>query len=118
MTFSANKFSKKPFSGLLKITFASALAMSFSSTTFADEGRSVYQNSCGTCHGAGIMGAPKYGSKDDWAPRLAQGVAKLEEHAIKGFRGKKGFMPAKGGNAGLSDEQVKAAVAHMLASTK
>ena len=61
------------------------------------------------CHGGTIPGAPVVGKKDDWAPRIAKGKETLHKHAIEGFNA----MPAKGGNAGLSDDEVKAAVDYM-----
>ena len=44
----------------------------------------------------------------DLAPRLAQGSATLYKHAIEGYTGSKGMMPARGGGASLSDDEVKA----------
>ena len=52
------------------------------------------------------------------ANTLAQGKPTLYEHAIKGYQGKAGVMPAKGGNAGLPDADVKAAVDYMVAQAK
>ena len=46
---------------------------------------------------AGIAGAPKVGDKAAWGPRIAQGKETLYNHAIQGFTGKTGVMPAKGG---------------------
>jgi cytochrome c5 len=69
---------------------------------------------CAVCHGAGIAGAPKVGDKAAWAPRIAQGLPTLEKHAIGGFQGKSGVMPAKGGRVELSDELIRATVAHMV----
>jgi cytochrome c5 len=43
--------------------------------------------------------APKPGDKADWGPRIAQGKDTLYKHAIEGFNGAKGAMPARGGNA-------------------
>jgi cytochrome c5 len=60
------------------------------------------------------MGAPKTGDKTAWQPRMAQGKATLYQHAIGGIR----TMPAKGGNASLSDADVKAAVDYLLAQAK
>jgi cytochrome c5 len=74
----------------------------------------VFEQVCSTCHGAGIAGAPKAGDKAAWGPRIAEGKATLYDHALKGFQGKSGVMPAKGGRADLSDELVKQAVDHML----
>jgi cytochrome c5 len=77
-------------------------------------GTEVFEQVCSTCHGAGIAGAPKAGDKAAWGPRIAEGKATLYDHALKGFQGKSGVMPAKGGRADLSDELVKQAVDHML----
>jgi cytochrome c5 len=70
------------------------------------------------CHGTGLAGAPKPGDKANWAPRIKQGTATLYDHAIKGFTGAAGMMPAKGGRMDFSDDQVKAAVDHMVAASK
>ncbi|MDK6080199.1 c-type cytochrome [Massilia varians] len=83
----------------------------------ADAGKNVYNAACIACHGAGIAGAPKLGDKAAWTARVAQGNAVLYEHAIKGFQGKAGVMPPKGG-AAVSDADVKAAVDYMVASAK
>ena len=83
----------------------------------AETGKTLYNSACIACHGAGIAGAPKLGDKANWAPRLAQGSAVLYEHAIKGFQGKAGFMPPKGGST-APDAEVKAAVDFMIASSK
>ena len=84
----------------------------------AASGEGVYKNGCVACHGAGIAGAPKVGDKAAWTARLAQGKPLLYEHAIKGYQGKGGVMPAKGGNAALTDADVKLAVDYMVASSK
>lgn len=84
----------------------------------ADKGKAVFDTSCAACHGTGIAGAPKLGDKAAWKDRLAKGNAKLYENAIKGFQGKTGFMPPKGGNPALSDADVKAAVDYMVSQVK
>jgi len=66
------------------------------------------------CHGAGIAGAPKFGDKAAWAPRLKSGLDALHASALKG----KGAMPPKGGNGALSDAEVTAAVDYMAAAAK
>ena len=76
-------------------------------------GKDVYGAVCTTCHGAGIAGAPKFGDAGAWGPRIAQGAATLYDHAIKGYQGKAGVMPAKGGNTDLDDVEVQRAVAFM-----
>lgn len=81
-------------------------------------GKSTYNKTCALCHGAGVAGAPKPGDKADWAPRIAQGMDTVYKHAIEGFTGSKGAMPARGGGASLTDEQVKAAVDFMVNQSK
>ena len=80
------------------------------------DGKKVFDGACAACHGAGIAGAPKFGDKAAWAPRIAQGSATLYQHALNGFQGKSGVMPPKGGSLNLSDAEVKAAVDTMVAA--
>ncbi len=80
----------------------------------AVDGKATYDTTCAVCHAAGVAGAPKLGDKPVWAPRIAQGIDTLYQHAINGFQGTVGFMPAKGGNASLADDAVKAAVDHLV----
>jgi cytochrome c5 len=80
----------------------------------AANGKTVFDQTCSVCHGAGIAGAPKAGDKEAWAPRLKQGTDALHQSALKG----KGAMPAKGGNASLSDADVQAAVDYMVGLVK
>lgn len=79
-------------------------------------GEQVYNAACFACHGAGIAGAPKFGDAAAWASRRAKGVATLNKHALEGFQGQAGVMPAKGGRADLSDEEIIAAVAFISGS--
>jgi cytochrome c5 len=83
-----------------------------------DKGKAVYDSTCVACHGAGVAGAPKFGDKAAWKDRIAQGNAKLYEHALTGFQGKAGFMPPKGGNTALPDGDVKAAVDYVVSKSK
>jgi len=77
-------------------------------------GKEVYAASCGMCHDAGMMGAPKPGDKAAWEARVAQGVDVMTQKSIEGFAG----MPARGGNASLTDEEVANAVAWMADTVK
>lgn len=77
-------------------------------------GKKVYGSVCALCHAANVAGAPKPGDKADWGPRIAQGKELLYKHALEGFTGVKGMMPAKGGSTTLTDDEVKAAVDHMV----
>jgi cytochrome c5 len=80
----------------------------------AAEGKSVYDQTCHVCHGTGLAGSPKFGDKGAWAPRISTGMDKLYNAALHGLNA----MPPKGGNASLTDAQVKAAVDYMVAAAK
>ena len=78
------------------------------------EGKVIYEGVCHTCHAAGLLGAPKFGDKAAWGPRIAKGTATLHQHALQGFNA----MPAKGGNADLLDVKVTNAVDYMVSQSK
>lgn len=77
-------------------------------------GPQVYNEACIACHGSGIGGAPIIGDAAAWQARAAQGADTLYEHALVGFTGTSGFMPAKGARMDLSDDEVRAAVDYMV----
>lgn len=78
-------------------------------------GPQVYNAACNACHGNGVGGAPITGDVAAWAPRIAQGIDVLNDHAINGFDGDAVTpMLAKGGRADLSDQEVIDAVAYMV----
>lgn len=77
------------------------------------DGGVIYQNLCSACHANGAGGAPAP-TAAAWAPRIAQGLDVLVKHATEGFQGQAGIMPARGGNARLTDEQVAASVQYMV----
>jgi cytochrome c5 len=77
-------------------------------------GTELFEQTCSTCHGPGIAGAPKAGDKAAWASAIGEGKATLYEHAIKGYQGSTGIMPPKGGRTDVPDDLVKQAVDHML----
>ena len=76
-------------------------------------GEKIAQANCAMCHASGLMNAPKIGDTGQWGPRIAQGKDMLVSNAINGIR----TMPAKGGNASLTDEEVAAAVVYMANSS-
>jgi len=78
------------------------------------DGKKVYDTTCMVCHGTGVAGAPKFGDRAAWAPRVKTGIDALYAASLKG----KGAMPAKGGATTLSDADVKAAVDYMAAAAK
>lgn len=83
-----------------------------------EQGKTIWEGTCRTCHLNGIGGAPVFGSKPMWAPRIAKGIDTLIAHAQNGFEGNEGFMPARGGNTALSDADVAAAVRYMVAGSQ
>lgn len=78
-------------------------------------GDQIVASTCSGCHGAGVLGAPKIGDKGEWNKRkgAAGGLDGLVAHALAG----KNSMPPRGGNADLSDAEVKSAVEAMLKQT-
>lgn len=80
----------------------------------ADDGKAVYTQICRACHATGVAGAPIFGDKAAWSERLGAGVDGLLQSALRG----KGGMPPKGGNPGLTDSQVRAAVEYMISQSK
>jgi len=77
-------------------------------------GPQVYNSACIACHSTGVGGAPIVGDAAVWTDRVAQGITVLKRHAVVGFTGATGFMPAKGGRMDLSDGEIEAAVDYML----
>jgi cytochrome c5 len=77
-------------------------------------GNELFESVCKTCHGTGLAGAPKAGDKSAWAARIAAGKPTLYQHALNGYNGKTGIMPAKGGRADLPDDLIKQGVDYMV----
>jgi cytochrome c5 len=76
-------------------------------------GEATYKQVCVACHAAGVAGAPKFGDKGAWAPRIAQGMPVLYTSALHG----KNAMPPKGGSS-APDADIKAAVDYMVGAAK
>lgn len=72
-------------------------------------GEQVTNEICIACHGTGALGSPKIGDAGAWGSRIGQGYDTLVKHALDGIRA----MPARGGNADLSDTEVISAVVYM-----
>ena len=77
-------------------------------------GEKIYNKICSACHASGVAGAPKFGDQAAWKDRIAEGLPTLEQHAINGYDG----MPARGGDSGLSDADVKDAVSYMVEKSR
>ncbi len=96
---------------LALLGFAASTALLMASQALAADGKVVYNKSCAVCHAAL---SPKLSDKAAWEPRLKQGTDALVASVLKG----KGAMPARAGNATLSDDDIKASVDYMLAQLK
>ena len=100
--------------GEVRIDSSIVVASSENSEKVARSGEEIYNANCQGCHSSGVMGAPKYASLEDWAPRIDLGLEKLTLSAIAG----KGGMPAKGTCMDCSDNEIKLTVQYMLDSLK
>lgn len=96
--------------GQVNVIGAEAAAAQTAATSTANTPASIYENNCKMCHGAGVAGAPKFGNKADWAPRIAQGLDTLVKAAITGIRA----MPPKGNCLKCTPEEIKATVEYMI----
>ncbi|WP_456296518.1 cytochrome c5 family protein [Vibrio sp. AK197] len=74
------------------------------------DGATVYGTFCIACHGSGVSGAPIKGKAEDWSARIAQGKDVMKDHAINGFNA----MPARGTCMDCSDDEIVAAIEHMI----
>jgi cytochrome c5 len=83
------------------------------STATAAAAPALFTSTCSACHATGAAGAPKLGDKAAWAPRIAQGIDTLVQHAISG----KGAMPPRGGS-NASDAEIRQVVTYMVNAAK
>jgi cytochrome c5 len=77
-------------------------------------GEAIYNRLCQACHATGVAGAPLFGNKEAWAPRIALGMDALLQTAIAG----KGAMPPRGTCADCSDADLKAAIEYMVSKAQ
>lgn len=96
------------------VTTAPVAAAAAPVAAAAVDGAAIYAKGCNACHAAGVAGAPKFGDKAAWAPRIATGLDAMTATVIKG----KGAMPPRGAQAAASDAELRAAVQHMVAAAK
>lgn len=97
----------------LLIGGATAAATAAGAPVDGAKGEKIYKATCMACHGAGVLGAPKFGDKAAWTPRVAKGKPALYANAINGFK----MMPPRGGNPALKDDELKAVVDYMIAKS-
>ena len=99
---------------------AAALAKASAQAAYGGttDGKTIFDNLCTACHTNGVGNAPTL-DHSHWDARLAQGKEVLYKHALEGFTGPDGgVMPPKGGNPGLTEEQIKATVDWMTSNLK
>ena len=84
------------------------------------DGETVFNGLCVNCHGVAALASmiPQAGDAAAWGPRIEKGIETLYKHALHGFTGDMGMMPAKGGNPALSDDEVKAAVDYIVSKVQ
>ena len=103
----------RPFGEVCVVGFECAPGTVTSKTTAAavggKSGEEVYNTFCFACHSTGVGGAPKLGSAEDWAPRLAKGMDAMWETTVTGL----GAMPPKGTCMACTDEEMQAAIDYM-----
>jgi len=75
-------------------------------------GGQVYQEFCALCHEPGFDGAPRIGDRAAWLPRTRLGLDPMVRVAIRGH----GTMPPRGGQANLSDDELRNAVIYMISA--
>lgn len=98
-------------------TDAASLATSApaaASAASSDPGEATYNRVCQACHATGAAGAPLFGNKEAWEPRIAQGMDTLLQTAING----KGAMPPRGTCADCSDDDLRVAIEYMVSKVQ
>lgn len=98
----------------LAISLTALLAISGIAGADDHAGKATYDTKCSVCHASGVAGAPKYGDKAAWAPRIATGMDALLKSATNG----KNAMPPKGTCMDCSEADLKAAIEYMTAAAK
>ena len=99
--------------GEVSIDSSSSVVSTVTSNQIERSGEQVYSK-CQSCHDSGIMDAPKFGSLEDWAPRIERGIDDLLTVAIAG----KGGMPPKGTCMDCSDKELKSAIQYIIDKAK
>lgn len=75
-------------------------------------GAQVVQSYCALCHASSFENAPRIGDRAEWAKRTKLGIDPLVRKAIRGH----GAMPPRGGQADLTDAELRGAVIYMASS--
>jgi cytochrome c5 len=70
--------------------------------SYAASTTELYNQSCVTCHGAAVLGAPKTGDKAAWNARMKKGMPALVSNVKNGYKN----MPAKGLCSSCTDAEL------------
>jgi len=70
----------------------------------------IATKTCFKCHETGDQGAPKFSDTAAWTQRASKGLDALTKTVIRGH----GKMPARGGLADLTDNELKGVIAYMF----
>jgi cytochrome c5 len=73
-------------------------------------GSVIYAKACVACHSVGVLNAPKFQNVADWSPRMEKGFDAVWKNAINGI----GAMPPMGTCGDCSNDEIKAAIEHMI----
>ena len=73
-------------------------------------GKQVVKAQCSKCHAEGLAGAPRIGDRQAWVQRLKHGFEYAVRSAIRGHGG----MPPRGGQANLTDTELRSAILYMF----
>jgi len=101
--------------GVVSIDGASTATMPQATAIIGVGGpKDIYEHNCKMCHQTGLAGAPKFGNKADWQPRIDQGIDVLLKAAWSGIRA----MPPKGNCIQCKEDDIKKTVEFMIDATK
>jgi cytochrome c5 len=97
---------------LLLLATALGATGSLAAATAATErtGEQIVKAQCSACHESGRYGAPRIDDRAAWVARMKNGLDAAVRSAMKGH----GKMPARGGLADLSDNELRSAVVYMF----
>jgi len=99
---------------MIQTAVIGAVLLVANSAVQAADGETIYNTKCGVCHATGVAGAPKFGDKEAWAPRIATGMDALLASATNG----KNAMPPKGTCMDCSEQDLAAAIEYMVSHSQ
>ena len=102
---------------ILICLITSSAVMAGGHNAAAPSGQAVFEASCANCHdsliGGFFSGAPRIGSKADWAAAVPKGIDALTQTTIAGI----GKMKPRGDCLECTNEEIRAAIEYILKQT-